>query len=93
MDSNGTPTNLDSIQDQIVVLATYLDNAWNRKQAANTSATSAIKDAITQENANLGDASVIQCSYVLPSWSSERVVRAAPSTFRKEVLLCVRTRE
>jgi hypothetical protein len=39
MNSNGTPTNLDSIQDQIVVLATYLDNAWNRKQAADTSTT------------------------------------------------------
>jgi len=29
MHSNGTPTNLDSIQDQIVVLATYLDKIRN----------------------------------------------------------------
>ena len=56
MHSNGTSTNLYSIQDQIVVLATYLDNAWNKRAATTTSA---IKDETKHTNANLRDASVI----------------------------------
>jgi hypothetical protein len=49
MHSNGTPTNLDSIQDQIVVLATYLDKARNGKRVTQ----SAIEDATAYTNANL----------------------------------------
>jgi hypothetical protein len=55
MHSNGTPTNLDSIQDQIVVLATYLDKARNGKQATQ----SVIEDATAHANANLRYTSVI----------------------------------
>ena len=55
MHSNGTPANLDSIQDQIVVLATYLDKAWDGKQATQ----SAIEDATARANANLRYTSVI----------------------------------
>lgn len=57
MHSNGTPTDLDSIQDQIVVLATYLDKARNGKRATQ----SAIEDAIAHAdaNANLRYTSVI----------------------------------
>jgi hypothetical protein len=55
MHSNGTPTNLDSIQDQIVVLATYLDKAQNGERATQ----SAIEVATTYANANLRYTSVI----------------------------------
>jgi hypothetical protein len=55
MHSNGTPTNLDPIQDQIVVLATHLDRTWNGKRATQL----AIEDAIAHVNTNLRYTSVI----------------------------------
>jgi hypothetical protein len=48
MHSNGTPTDFDSVQDQIVVLATYLDKARDGKRATQ----SAIGDATAHANAD-----------------------------------------
>jgi hypothetical protein len=47
----------------------------------------------THANPHLRDASLVQGLYVLPCRRSEGVVRAAPSTLCKEVLLCVGTCE
>ena len=51
--------------------------------------TSAITAAAAHANADLGDSPVIQSLHVLPRRCGEGVVRATPSSFRKEVLLCV----
>jgi len=93
MHSDRTPSNLDSIEDKIVVLATYLDDARNGKRAPHMpehqQQTSAITAATAHTDADLGDSPVIQSLHVLPCRCGEGVVRATPSTFRKEVLLCV----
>ena len=57
MHSNGAPTNLDSIQDQIVVLASHLDKARNGSGKRATQ--SAIGDPKVHADANLRYTSVI----------------------------------
>jgi hypothetical protein len=62
MHSDRTTTNLDSIQDQIVVLAAYLDDAWNRTASHAYARTTSAITAVTvhRKKADLGEATIIE---------------------------------
>jgi hypothetical protein len=63
-------------------------DARNNTTSAITAAT-----AHAHTSADLGDSPIKKGLDVLPSWRGEGVVRTTPSSFRKKVLLCVRTCE
>ena len=97
MHSDRPSTDLDPIQDKVVVLAAYLGGVtymeW-KESHTNSGATSENRGRLMADHhAHLRNASVIQRLYILPSRRCKRVMRATPSSFRKGIFFCISARE